>query len=277
MSDILRLKGPILVLGGGGFIGSNLLAMLRTERDDVLDGEGQGRTIFNLIGYGGHPNQTDPDTIYRTNFMMTQKLVHSAEGCAAYIHAGSSSEYGVNAAGPSEDQAPTPNSDYAASKAACASLLYYMGKHRQFPCAHLRLYSVYGPGEGPDRLIPTVIREGRKGRFPPLVHPAISRDFVYIDDVCRAFIHTAAHLQPWDYGEAFNIGTGVKTTIGDVALMAQMTFGITAPARFGTMTERVWDVREWYANPEKAYRLMGWKATTSFTEGFYLTAAAQGD
>ena len=63
----------------------------------------------------------------------------------AFIHAGTSSEYGAHSAGPSEDCELAPNSHYAASKAAAAGMLRFMGKERGFPCANLRLYSVYGP------------------------------------------------------------------------------------------------------------------------------------
>ena len=45
---------------------------------------------------------------------------------ACYVHAGSSSEYGDNAAGPTEELPPRPNSDYAVSKVAAANLIYYL-------------------------------------------------------------------------------------------------------------------------------------------------------
>ena len=61
---------------------------------------------------------------------------------SAFIHAGSSSEYGLNAAGPNENAVCEPNSHYAVSKVSAANFLEYMGKQRQFPCIHLRLYSI---------------------------------------------------------------------------------------------------------------------------------------
>ena len=285
MSDIERLRGPILVLGGHGFIGKHLVSHLRREREDVFAPEyGKGylvdaKTVFNLIAYGQYPEHKDVALIYETNFVKMQRSLQPwrGHGDVVYVNAGSSSEYGTNAAGPLEDEMLTPNSHYAVSKAAGSALLHYMGKHEGFPCAHLRLYSVYGPGERQTRLIPSLIAAGREGRYPPLVHPDISRDFVYVEDVCEAFIKAAVNLTPEHYGEAFNIGTGTKTTIRFAAEESQRFFGFpdTRPV-FGTMLNRAWDVRVWYANPTKARLILGWESKTSFEGGFRLTAAAGG-
>ena len=83
------------------------------------------------------------------------KILHRLESheTACYVHAGSSSEYGEKASGPTELDLPDPNSDYSVSKVACANLISYMGRKKHFPCANLRLYSVYGPLEDSSRLI----------------------------------------------------------------------------------------------------------------------------
>jgi nucleoside-diphosphate-sugar epimerase len=59
---------------------------------------------------------------------------------------------------------------------------------------NLRLYSVYGPWEEPDRLIPRLIEMGKQGKYPPLVNPMTSRDFIYIDDCVHAFICAAINI-----------------------------------------------------------------------------------
>lgn len=301
-----RLQGPILVLGGSGFIGANLLRMLLAGRDDVigtatrlpawrLEGlpeknvravdllvdtnldqlleEVRPRTIFNCVAYGAYSFETDGQLIYQTNFNLTAKLLKRLETrkIAAYIHAGSSSEYGDHAAGPDETELPAPNSDYAVSKVACANLLHFYGQKKGFPCANLRLYSAYGPLEDSSRLIPTLIQRGVEGHYPPFVRPDISRDFVYVDDACEAFIDAALHLTPADYGESFNIGSGCKRTIAEVARAAGELFEIAEPPVF-SMPAREWDVSDWYANPERAKTRLGWQARTPFAEGLARTA-----
>ena len=81
---------------------------------------------------------------------------------------------------------------------------------------NLRLYSVYGPMEDSSRLIPNIVHFGASGLYPELVDPRVSRDFIYVDDVARAFIDVGFKLTEPDYGESFNLGTGRKTTIGDI-------------------------------------------------------------
>jgi nucleoside-diphosphate-sugar epimerase/glycosyltransferase involved in cell wall biosynthesis len=306
---IKRLQGPILVLGASGFIGANLFRMLLNCRDDVygttsrfpawrLEGlamseaktnvlmvdllvdsnldnlldDVKPRTVFNCVAYGAYSFETDSRLIYQTNFNFTARLMSRLEGrhISAYVHAGSSSEYGDNASGPKESDMPAPNSDYAVSKVAAANLIYYYGKRKGFPCANLRLYSVYGPLEDSSRLIPNIVMSGVDGKYPEFVSPDISRDFVYVDDACEAFIDSALNLREEDYGDPFNIGTGLKTTIGDVAQWAGRFFEIHDPPEF-SMPNRKWDVSDWYANIAKAQTGLQWQPRTDFREGMART------
>jgi dolichol-phosphate mannosyltransferase len=104
------------------------------------------------------------------------------------------------------------------------------------------------------------------------VSPETSRDFVYVGDVCEAFLIVAARLTPELYGESFNIGSGVRSKICDLADTAREVFGIENPADFGSMQGRAWDLDEWYAAPAKAASLLGWAATISLAEGLRRTA-----
>ncbi|MCA1685424.1 MAG: NAD-dependent epimerase/dehydratase family protein, partial [Planctomycetia bacterium] len=296
-----RVHGPILVLGASGFVGANLMRSLAAVRQDVygtttrkpawrlddlpddrvrvvdllidsnldaLLNQVRPRTVFNCVAYGAYSFETDGPLIYRTNFSFITRLLPRLESrsIACYVHAGSSSEYGDNAAGPPESAATAPNSDYSVSKIASAQLLHYYGKRKHFPCANLRLYSVYGPLEDSARLIPNVIRRGLERTYPELVSPAVSRDFVYVDDVTEAFLDTTLNLDPADFGESFNIGTGRKTTIGEVAATAAELFGLDDQPSY-TMLDRPWDVTDWFANIEKARTRLGWEPRTCFCEG----------
>lgn len=298
---VLQLQGPILVLGASGFIGANLLRLLLQHRPDafgtssnasawrlegvptdnvvpgdllieaslaaLLDGV-RPRTVFNCLAYGAYSFQTDAGLIYRTNVDLTARLVEElqARGVHRYVHAGSSSEYGDDASGPSEDVALHPNSHYSVSKGAAAGLLYYAGKKQGFPGANLRLYSIYGPYEDSSRLVPTAVLKGIVGQHGQYVDPEISRDFLYVDDACEAFIDTALNLPEARYGESFNIGSGVQTTIGAFAALCGSLFALPGAPAF-TMPNRSWDVARWFANPAKARDDLGWAARTALRDG----------
>ncbi len=304
---IRQLKGPILVLGASGFVGANLMRTIAAVRNDVhgtttrqpawrLEGlpldqvhlvdllidsnlnrlldRVAPRTVFNCVAFGAYSFETDSQLIYQTNFSFTTRLLErlATREIDCYVHAGSSSEYGENAAGPDERAPLEPNSAYAVSKCAAANLLWYFGRQRKFPCVNLRLYAVYGPWEDSSRLIPNVIRRGLDGGFPEFVNPEVSRDFIYIDDVSVAFIAAALHLTPDDYGRSFNIGAGRKTTIGELARLSAQVFGIAGEPKF-TMPDRAWDVTEWYARIDQARERLQWEPQVPLEEGLRKTAA----
>ena len=302
------LKGPIAVLGAGGFVGANLVRRLLAERSDVYavvrgrpaprlegidtanilevdltDGGAIGNfvdalrpaTVFDTVAYGAYSFETDPDLIYRTNFTAFVDLVErlAAAGClSAFVHAGSSSEYGTNSAAPVEEAGLVPNSHYAVSKASAAGYIAYAGKTRGVPIVNLRLYSVYGPYEDASRLVPALVAKGLGKTFPDFVSPDTARDFVYVDDVVAAFVLAAGRMSLELQGESLNIGSGRQTTIRELAEVAREVFAIPHEPAFGAMTGRGWDLNRWQANPAKARRLLGWRAETSLRDGLARTA-----
>ncbi len=311
MSDltahIRALQGPILVTGASGFIGANLFKAVAAVRSDVFAAVRRGKnwrladvkdeqlvavdlndfastknmvnglrpqTIFDCAAYGAYSFEEDGGLIYQTNFQSIVNLVGQLEGrqFAAFVHAGSSSEYGTNCTAPAEDAVCEPNSHYAVSKVAVANYLRYMGKQKGFPCVNLRLYAVYGPYEDTSRLIPTLLRNAVAGKLPPFVDPRTSRDFIHVDDVTSAFVRAATAMQPGFYGESYNIGTGTKTTIAELAEVTRHTFGIATEAKFGTMQGRAWDLADWYADPRKAISQFAWMPEVGLEQGLRSTA-----
>ncbi len=307
-THIQALKGPILVTGASGFIGANLFKMLAAQRQDVFAVVRQDKgwrladiddekiiavdlndsaatknlietllpkTIFDFVAYGAYSFEESPELIYQTNF---QSLVNAVSlltnfSIAAYIHAGSSSEYGLNCTAPLELDRCEPNSHYAVSKVAAQTYLHYMGKEHKFPAINLRLYSVYGPLEDSSRLIPNLLRQVLSGQLPPFVDPDTSRDFLYVDDACAAFILAATKIQPDLYGESFNIGSGHKTTIAELAEISCVEFAISDVPQYGKMSGRSWDLTDWYANSEKAKNFLAWQPVYDLNRGLKETFA----
>ena len=305
---IEQLKGPIMVLGASGFIGVNLLHRLLAERSDVYgvsrSPHGSWRfleckvprenlvecdvtevtllrpmlkelrpaTVFQLSAYGAYSKQREYRKTHLTNFNGVVDCVEILKeiGFSAFVQAGSNSEYGLNAAGPSEDSELLPNSHYAVSKVAAHYALKYYGKREGLPVVNLRVYSAYGPWEEPDRLVPQLLSQGRQGGYPKLSQGNISRDFVHVDDVCSAFILAALRAEQYR-GEAFNIGTGHKTTLKEMAELVRAICHIEAEPECGTMPNREWDVVDWYGDPSKAQKLLDWQAQVPLREGLERT------
>lgn len=307
--NVRKLKGPIMILGAGGFIGINLLKNILAVRVDVFgvshdpdknwrfklskipkknllkfDLENKNevqtlikkykpKTIFNLAAYGAYSKQKKIDKIYQTNFVSTVYLLEALKqfGFSAYIHAGSQSEYGLNSRAPGEGGELIPNSHYAVSKVGNYFTVKYYGKTEKLPVVHLRFYSVYGPWEEPDRLIPVLLSKARKGDYPVLVDPTISRDFIYIDDIVEVLILTAVKMHPTLFGEAFNIATGKKTTIKELAYLVEDILDLPKKPKFGGMKNRDWDFNDWFGNPKKIAKILGWKSKTSLEQGLKKT------
>lgn len=306
IEKLKKLKGPILIFGAGGFIGTNLLKTILRYRSDVTgvsqDAKNNWRfraadipagntascdindytqlssvveqrapkTIFNLSAYGALSKQKEYKKIYITNFNSSVDLVEilRKKGFSAYIQAGSSSEYGLNCAGPSPGDELIPDSHYAVSKAALWYAIKYYCLVEKLPVAHVRIYSAYGPWEEPDRLIPVLIADGRRNKFPPLVEPGISRDFIYIRDVCTALIETAYLLSEKKILPLpLNIGTGKKTTIKELCSLVKQITGINEKPQFGTMRNRAWDQKDWYANIESTRSAIKWIPETHLSDG----------
>lgn len=309
-TEVLKLEGPIVIFGAGGFIGANLVRAILDYRKDVfavtskpfvpwrLDDinpkhilhcniikknqledifkEHRFKTIFDLAAYGAYSKQADVDLIYETNFIGLLNLLEISSQFAikAFVHAGSSSEYGLNAAAPKEDAPLQPNSHYAVTKASAAQMLKFYGTIKEVPVTNLRYYSIYGPYEEPDRLIPQLIDKGMKGTYPPLVQPDISRDFVYVDDAVYATLLSANKIDSIQ-GKSLNIASNKKTTIRDIASAVKEIFSIEKNPEWGEFPDRKWDLKEWYGDASLAKDLIGWQNETPLTDGLKKNVAWQ--
>ncbi|RYF10082.1 MAG: SDR family NAD(P)-dependent oxidoreductase [Deltaproteobacteria bacterium] len=311
MHDGPRTAQPkLLVTGACGFIGANLChyfaergwrvyaiagpkgrswrlpaqAAATVVRVDLLDADAvcsavqaiDPNFIVNCAAFGAYASQQDAPRIYQVNVLGLRNLLEAArrlDGLGAVVQLGSSSEYGANCQGPAETAPCWPDSDYAVSKVAATALTRLFAHKHGLRAFALRLYSVYGPYEDMSRLIPQLTLKARKGQWPPLVGRDISRDFVYVDDVCRAIAMTCERAPQLLSGDVFNIGSGVCCTLEDLVLCAQQVFGVQRAPVWGSMPQRHWDHTRWYGNPTHAHTTLGWRSETSLRDGLQRTMA----
>ncbi len=274
----------ILVTGAAGFVGANLVRRLLEDGADVtalvrpggdpwrlkgLEVEvveadvreplpGGFPLVYHLAAHGSYSWQRDEEAIRETNLRGTENALAAGD---RVVVAGSSSEYGLKPHAPAEDEPLEPNSAYAAAKAEATSLALQRG------AVVLRLYSAYGAWEHPDRLVPTLLARGLGGELPPLVSPAVARDFVHVDDVCWAFVLAAGAAG----GRVYNVGSGRQTTVAEIVEIALRLLDLDAEPRWGSMPDRAWDTETWVANPERARRELGWESRVGLEEGLART------
>jgi len=293
-----------LVTGAAGFVGACLVRALRDRGHDVVAWRRPGGDpwrlesvaddvevvevdvtdpgalergvewaradwVFHLATHGAYSWQQDVERIMEVNLVSTVRLLDACvrRGVGAFVHAGSSSEYGFKDHAPSEDELPEPNSDYAVMKAAATLHCRSIAQREDVHAVTLRLYSIYGPWEEPGRLMPTLVARGMESRLPPLVSPDTARDFVTTGDLERAFL-LAAERSDLPRGTVLNIGSGVQTTLRDVVEVAREELAIGEEPAWGSEPPRSWDTNAWLANPRRAEELLGWRAEDDLRSGF---------
>ena len=299
----------LIVTGGSGFVGANLVRRLLADSHDVhlllrseyaswrlegvlervrlhvvdlADYEKLNQTVsqiapewvFHLAAYGAYPDQTQVPTMVRTNVLGTVNLVEASirAGAEVVINTGSSSEYGFRDGPPTESEPAEPNSAYAMTKLCATQLCRELALRRGALVVTLRPYSVYGPFEEPSRLIPTLVVQGLEGRLPPLADPRTCRDFVFVEDVVEAYVRTAAQAQP-NQSAIFNVGSGVQSSIAEVVEMVRVILDITEEPQWGKYPDRTWDTQTWVSDSTRIRREVGWNPRFGLKEGLLAMVA----
>lgn len=292
-----------LVTGADGFVGANLvrhlaaaghevIALLRPggtawrledikhelrvceldlcdiERIGPVLGVTKPQWVFHLAAHGAYSWQVDVPRMISVNVGSTAALLAAARevDVEAFVNVGSSSEYGLKANAPGEDEWLRPNSHYAVTKAA-GTHLTALAAADGLPAVTLRLYSVYGPWEDPGRLMPALVREASRGRLPPLVGPNTARDFVYVEDCCDALLRAARMGAPGGPGATLNVGSGSQTRLRELVDVVRHVLGVDVDPDWGSLGQRAWDTDVWVANPRAAFECLGWHTSTSLAEG----------
>jgi UDP-glucose 4-epimerase len=164
-----------------------------------------------------------------------------------------------------------PPSPYGASRWASTSYARMFHLVFNAPVTILRPSYAYGPGQDSTKLLPHVISTLLRGERPKLASGERRIDFVFAEDVGRAYV--AAATAPAVEGETIDIGSGVMTRTRDFVAAAVDMLGQDCPRPiFGALADRPFE-QEIHVDTEPAARLLGWRASTSLDEGLRKTVA----
>jgi UDP-glucose 4-epimerase len=256
---------------------------LTVVRVDVTDADALSSVVaaarpdacVHLAAAGAVVREDDLDLLLATNALAPARLARALAdaGCARLVTAGSSSEYGTVRGRMDEAAACDPDDPYGVTKLAGGLLARVVARRYGLQSAHLRLFSVYGPGEDPRRLVPSVVRALLERRPVELTPGEQVRDFVYVDDVAVALLDAA--LRPGIDAVTANVGTGVQTTVRELCLKVADLTGGHELLRFGALPYRGGERFAWRAATEHAADALSWRARTSLQEGLRLTVSAE--
>jgi len=191
-----------------------------------------------------------------------------------FVLISSSEVYGTAESAPMDEEHPlNPRSPYAATKAGADRLAYSYWTTYDLPIVIVRPFNNYGPRQHPEKVVPRFITQALADE-PLTIHGDghASRDWLYVIDDAEAIeALIEARIEPLA-GEVLNVATGIDLSVADIAKLVLAVLG--KPESLCTnVPERPGQVDRHIGSTDKAERLLGWQARTSFEDGLERTVA----
>jgi nucleoside-diphosphate-sugar epimerase len=206
----------------------------------------------------GDHQAADIGPMIEANITFGTRLIDamSAGGCTRLIYARSYWEFG-------EDGEDSPNSLYAATKRAFASVVDYSCTRRGLSAIGLVLFDVYGPGDWRGKLLSSLYEASRKGATVPMSPGAQLLDLTHVDDVANAFVNGATLCGDGGH-RTLSVESGRRVSLRELISLVEASTGRTINARFGELPYRNNQIMQPVTTLE---RLPGWVCQTALEVG----------
>jgi len=218
----------------------------------------------------------DNRIFFETDVLGTQTIANAVlkykDKIERFIHISTSEVYGTADREPMDEDHPLkPLTPYAAAKAGADRLVYSYVTTYNLPAVIIRPFNNYGAHQHLEKAVPRFITSVILNE-PITVHGdgSAARDWVYVEDVAEG-IDAALHAEIKKVrGEVFNVGTGIATSVLDIAKQILKVMG-KDESLLSYIPERPGQVDKHISSTDKSAKILGWKAKTSLEKGLPAT------
>ncbi|MGB3775824.1 MAG: NAD-dependent epimerase/dehydratase family protein [Leeuwenhoekiella sp.] len=224
--------------------------------------------IFHFAGQPGIAATSSFEDYLRNNLVATKNLIDFALSCKnikLFVNISTSSIYGLHAT-LTEESAPAPASFYGVTKLAAEQLVLSKSREKKLKTCSLRLFSVYGPRERPEKLYTKLIGCGFFNQEFPLFEGSEQhvRSFTYVGDIIDGVVSVIGNEDKVN-GEIINMGSEAEHTTGEgIAIFENI---LDTQIRKNIIPKRQGDQMFTKANIDKAKELLNYNPQTTLQEG----------
>lgn len=229
--------------------------------------------VFNLAGYGVDRSERSLPVMTAMNARMVEELctqMASQPGRGwpgvRLVHAGSALEYGRIDGPLRETAVPNPTTDYGRTKLEGTLSVQACCATSGLKAVIARLFTVYGAGDYPDKLLSALLRTARSQTPLRLSSGRQRRSFVYVEDVAEGLLRLGTCAA--SAGQIVNLATDRLISVREFAETAADILGIDhALLEFGALPDREDEMWHGEVDVNRLLRLISWLPPTPIPEG----------
>ena len=204
----------------------------------------------------------DPARAWATNVQGTHNVLELCRriGCKRFVFFSSAHVYGISPKYmPTDEKHPLALHDiYTTTKIMGEQLCQLFYENSGLSYCTLRLWNAYGPGQNKDYFIGAKLAQAKAGKLT-LRNEHVTKDWIHVDDVVRAALMALRS----NYVGPLNVGTGIETSLGDIAGHLASAFGVevereNVPDEGPSRMQCDWG---------RIKNTLGWEPTRSFLHG----------